>query len=204
MQLEVGLKARAFLARCHRLACGLPGLETSVEHGHIAMSGPLQHPPQAPAVVGAVAVIDHGLHVVGKTDLRQPHGKQLAAGQRVAAARGGLLAGRHAAMCAGHAVFCAEVMVQVGEDGAGNMRLQVLRLAGRGLGQVEAAVKDHQRTAAGLQRGQFLDGDQGLVGGGVGCHGCGTPKASAGGGAPAAKGPIHYATAPGGPSPSAA
>src|SRR5256885_16084276 len=47
----------------------------------------------------------------------------------------------------------------------------------------------------------FRSGDQGLVGlvGGVGSHGCGTPKACAGGGAPAAKDPIHYATAPGGP-----
>src|SRR5258708_7755559 len=108
------------------------------------------------------------------------------------------LAAGPAAMGAGHAMLGTEVMVQIGEDGAWNMRLQVLGLAGRRLGQVEAAVEDHQRTAAGMQRGQLLDGDRGLVGlvGGVGSHGCGTPKACAGGGAPAAKNPIPYATAP--------
>ena len=41
-------------------------LAAAVEHGHRIVACPFEHPPQPPAVVGALAVIHHGLYVVGK------------------------------------------------------------------------------------------------------------------------------------------
>ena len=38
------------------------------EHGNGFVTGPFQHPPQASAVIGSVAVIYDGLHVIGKPD----------------------------------------------------------------------------------------------------------------------------------------
>ena len=49
-------------------ACRLPGLKAAVEHGHLVVPQPFEHPPEAAAVVGALAVIHHGLHAIGKAN----------------------------------------------------------------------------------------------------------------------------------------
>ena len=53
-----------------RFGGDLPGLQAPVEHRDRVVADPLQHPPQATAKVGAVAVIDHCLHVIGKAHAR--------------------------------------------------------------------------------------------------------------------------------------
>ena len=154
-----------FFSAVDRTVCGLPGLQSAVEHGHLVMAHPLQHPPQAAAVVGAVAVVDHGLHVIGQADAGEPDGKFFAIRQRVASARCrgiGTGGGNHA-VGARHAVPGAQRAVQVGVNGAGNVRLQVLLLAGLGQHQVKAAVKHAARLAAGQQGLQLLGGNQGGV-----------------------------------------
>ena len=162
-QFKVGLEMAGLFLAAHRLAGRLPGLQSTIEHCHGIVAGPAQHPPQAAAVIGGVAVIDHGLHIVGKAYGRQPGGKALARGQGVAAAGGRLHAGGDLAVFAGCSVRCAEVFVQIGEQGAIDMDLQILLAAGRRIHEVKAAVKHHQGLAAGLEPGQLFDGNQGVV-----------------------------------------
>ena len=147
-------------------ALGLPGLQAAVEHRHGIVARPLEHPPQAPAVVGTVAVIHHGLHAIGKAHTRQPHRKALAAGQGVASARRRLvsLLRHQGAVGSWCAVLGAQVLVQVGIYGTGNVRLRKRLRPGCGLHQLKAAIKHHQRLAAGLQGLQFCGGDKGGVG----------------------------------------
>jgi hypothetical protein len=58
------------------------------------------------------------------------------------------------------------VPLQIGTDCAGNVSLQVLLIALLGFHQLKAAVKDHQRLAAGLQVMELFNGDKGGVHGG--------------------------------------
>ena len=144
----------------HGAARGLPGLQAAVEYGHRLMAGPVEHPPEPAAVVGAVAVIHHGLHVVGQTNAGQPEGKALAAGQRMPPA----------GSCFMQAGFGAERVVQVRIDCARNVCLRIVRSAGIRLHQVEAAVK-HQAVGGCSQQGRKLFGsDQ------VGVHGESLPE----------------------------
>jgi hypothetical protein len=145
-ELEVRLKVRRFSPVSHFTAAGLPGLQAAIEHGDCLVARPLQHPPQAAAVVAAVAVVDHCLHVVGKTDAGQPHREFFAAGQRVSPARGSIGVRVMRAVGVHHALV-AQGSVQVGIHRAGNVGLAVLLLARRRVQQVEAAVEDHQRRA---------------------------------------------------------
>ena len=135
------------LAGRHGAARGLPGLQAAVEYGHRLMAGPLEHPPEPAAVVGAVAVIHHGLHVVGQTNAGQPEGKALAAGQRMPPA----------GSCFMQAGFGAERMVQVRIHSARNVCLRIVRSAGVGLHQVETAVK-HQAVGGCCKKGLELFG----------------------------------------------
>ena len=98
---------RRLIALRHGAARRLPGLQAAVEHGHVLVPGPFQHPPQAATVIGAVAVIDHGLHVVGKAFARDSQVESACGWQRVAPAGGGLIRRRrdHAAMRAGRACW---------------------------------------------------------------------------------------------------
>ncbi|MNW05017.1 hypothetical protein D3C71_2012000 [compost metagenome] len=84
----------------------------------------------------------------------------------MASARCGLvgLGNRDRTIAAGHAVLGAQVVVQIGKDRTGNMRLLVLLASGAGLAQIEAAVEHHAGPAAGLQRKQLFRGNQGGVG----------------------------------------
>ena len=90
----------------------------------------------------------------------------------MAPARGGgvgVVRGDDIAIGAGHTMRCAQGVVQVRIDGAGNVRIFEVLFAGRGGGQVKAAVKHHQRRAAVHQRLQFGGGNQGGVGHGKKC-----------------------------------
>ena len=156
---EVVLERRRLLAAADFSARCLPGLQAAIEHGNVFMAGPLEHPPQAAAVVAAVAVIHHGLHVVAHANAGQPGGKLFAIGQRMAPARGWRVgaAGRDDAVRASDAVTRAERGFQVGVNGAVNVRGQVLLVAGMRLRQVKTAVKHaHQRIV--LQQGLQLFG----------------------------------------------
>src|SRR6218665_2887036 len=124
------------------------------------MAGPLEHPPQTSAIVRPLAVIHHGLHVVGKPERGGPLRKALAAGQRMAPARCGPVGLGRGAAGAGRAWLGAQIMVQVGIHGARDMRLRILLRARRGLCQIEAAIEHHQRRAAGGQGLQFTGADQ--------------------------------------------
>ena len=73
-------------------------------------------------------------------------GQRLALGQRMAAVAAGLGAG--------------QVAVQVHVERAGQVACGIAAFAGSGIGQVEAAVEQHQRCAAGTQGQQFGGGDQ--------------------------------------------
>ena len=77
LQRELAARAPGRGAGFDRTARRLPGLQAAVEHGHGVVAGPLQHPPQAAAVVGAVAVVHHGLHGVVETQRLQGLRKQL-------------------------------------------------------------------------------------------------------------------------------
>ena len=143
-------RARSFLAGRYGAACRLPGLQATIEHGHRLMAGPLEHPPEPAAVVGAVAVIHHGLHVVGKTHAGQPEGKALPAGQRMPPA----------GSCFMQAGFGAERVVQVRIDSARNVCLRIVRSAGIGLHQVEAAVKHQAVGGCGQQGCKLFGSDQ--------------------------------------------
>ena len=110
-----------------------------------------------------MAVVDHGLHAIVKTDLAQPAGEVLARGQRVAPAIDRLA-------CELWAVG-AQVVVQVSEDGTGDVGFLKQRAPRSGLHQVKAAVKHHQRRAAGVQCLQLGNADQGGVGWLRGRHG---------------------------------
>ena len=103
-----------------------------------------------------MAVVHHGLHAIVKTDLTQPAGEVLARGQRVATAVDRLA-------CELRAVG-AQVVVEVGEDGTGDVAVLKEGAPGSGLHQVKAAVKNHQRSAAGAQGLQLGNADQGGVG----------------------------------------
>ena len=103
-----------------------------------------------------MAVVDHGLHAIVKADLAQPAGEVLARGQWMPPAIDG-------PSCELRAVG-AEVVVQVSEDGAGDVAVLKQRASGSGLHQVKAAVKNHQRRAAGVQGLQLGNADQGGVG----------------------------------------
>lgn len=66
---------RRLFAGTHRPANGLPGLQAAAEHAHRSMADPFEHPPRAVAVVGAVAVVNHGQHAIGKPDAGQLGGE---------------------------------------------------------------------------------------------------------------------------------
>ena len=136
----------------NRVASHLPGLQATVENGHSIVPQPFQHPPQATAKIAAVAVIHNRLHVVGKAPLAQGGRKIFAQRQRVPPLAGCAL-GRMA----------AEMCVQIGMARARNMRLCKLLLPGSGIGQVVAAIKNHQRLAAALQGIKLLGRNQGGV-----------------------------------------
>ena len=96
------------------------------------MTEPFQHPPQAAAIIAAVAVIDNGLHGIVKTPLAQSGGKVLGQGKGMAAAA-----------CRVSRPVAAEIVVQVSMACAGNVCLRKLPAACCRIGQVIAAIKHH-------------------------------------------------------------
>ena len=127
--------------------CGLPGLQTTVKHGNGLVSTPLEHPPQAPTVVGALAVIDHHLLSVRQSKLFQPGGKTPFGGQRVApGARFKSFA------------LVAQVAIQIGMHRSGDMRLRVLGCASVWVAEVKAAIQHERRLPAGQACLKILDG----------------------------------------------
>ena len=103
-----------------------------------------------------MAVVDHRLHAIVKTDLAQPVGEVFTRGQRVATAV-------HRLACELRAVG-AQVIIEVREHGTGDVAVLEEGASGSGLHQVKAAVKNHQRRAAGVQCLQLGNADQGGVG----------------------------------------
>ena len=123
----------------HGASRGLPGLQTTVKHRNRHVPQPLQHPPEAAAVICALAVIDHCLHARAQAHTAKPVGKGFAGWEGVAPARSGICG----------ALGGAQVAVEVGAHCPGNVRFAVLLLASTGLHQLKAAVKDQAGLAAG-------------------------------------------------------
>lgn len=136
----------------HGVPCGLPGLQAAIEYGDGVMTEPFQHPPQAAAIIAAVAVIDNGLHGIVKPPLAQSGGKVLGQGQGMAAAA-----------CRVSGPVAAEIVVQVSMACAGNVCLRKLPAACCRIGQVIAAIKHHQGPVFLLQGMELIDGNQGVV-----------------------------------------
>jgi hypothetical protein len=90
----------------------LPSLKATIEHGHGIVTTPLDHPPQAAAVVGPLAVVDHYLHVVVQPHAAQPLRQHLALWQGVATAIDRI-----------RRVGFAQVVVEVGKHRPGNVLL---------------------------------------------------------------------------------
>ncbi len=168
-QGEVRLEVRGLLAVCEFAAGLLPRLQSAVEHRHGLVACPLQHPPQAPAEVGAVAVVHHRLHRIGKAHRGEPGRETLGVGQGVAAAghRHVPLRRHDRATRAGRTVPGAERFVEVRVHRSGDVRFEVLLVPARRMRQIEAAVEDHQGGAARAQRLEFVGGNEGGVGHGV-------------------------------------
>ncbi len=148
-QAEAAGRARCGGAVFGGAAGGFPGGQTAVEHRHGVVPGPLEHPPQAPAEGTAVAVVDHGLGVVVHAKPLQPLRQQLSFRERVATAVDRVLGPRG-----------AQVALQIGPHGTGNVLAGVHRVGLRPVGQIGAAVEHQQRRATGLQLHQLIDGDQ--------------------------------------------
>ena len=114
-------------------------MQAAIEYSHGLVTAPLEHPPQAAAVVHAIAVVHHHLGIVVEAHALQPCGKHVTLGQGVTPTvdtQGGIV--------------CGEVLVQVSVLRACDVLLGILGVARIWVHQIKGAIKHGQGGAVGV------------------------------------------------------
>ena len=137
-------RCRRGWARGHGPACRLPSLQAAIQHRDGIVAQPFQHPPQAPDIVPFVAVVHHDLLAVVDAHLAEPTRHDFALRQGVTTAIDSLLC-----------LVGAQVTVQVGMLGTGNVPRFKQSVGRLGLHQVKAAIQNGTGRALLLQVLQF-------------------------------------------------
>ena len=125
----------------HRTARCEPSLPATIEHGHVFVPDPVQHPPSAAAVIASISVVHNDLALRADTHGAHPRSKFFARGQWMAATAGFV----------SRLALVAQIMIQIDVSSTCEMP-RFKRLTPRmGLHQIETAIPQDGGCGAGLQ-----------------------------------------------------